>query len=108
LTGHERVIVTHRLNGQDHVHVAWNRMSTEKENAAELHFYKHKCTDTARELEKAAAAAGDASGFAGLASPDAQPAQTTAINALRIIGPDARCGPFVHENMVPLSPPLAG
>lgn len=51
LTGHERVIVTHRLNGQDHVHVAWNRMPTEQGNAAELHFYKHKCTDVARELE---------------------------------------------------------
>lgn len=52
LTGHERVIVTHRLNGQDHVHVAWNRMPTEQGNAAELRYYKHKCTDVARELEK--------------------------------------------------------
>jgi hypothetical protein len=52
LTGHERVIVTHRLNGQDHVHVAWNRMDTETGKAAELHYYKHKCTDVARELEK--------------------------------------------------------
>jgi hypothetical protein len=52
LTGHERVIVTHQLNGQDHVHVAWNRTDTETGKAAELHFYKHKCTDQARELEK--------------------------------------------------------
>ena len=52
LTGHERVIVTHRLNGQDHVHVAWNRMNPETGKAAELHYYKHKCTDVARELER--------------------------------------------------------
>lgn len=52
LTGHERVIVTHRLNGQDHVHVAWNRMDPETGKAAELHYYKHKCTDLARELER--------------------------------------------------------
>ncbi len=52
LRDHERVIVTHRLNGQDHVHAVWNRMSTEHKNAAELHFYKHKCTDLARELER--------------------------------------------------------
>jgi len=52
LTGHERVIVAHTLEGQEHLHVVWNRIDHEQEKAAELHYYKHKCTDLARELEK--------------------------------------------------------
>jgi hypothetical protein len=51
LTDHERVIVTHTLEGQEHVHVAWNRIDHEQQKAAELHYYKHKCTDLAREME---------------------------------------------------------
>ena len=52
LTGHERVIVAHTLEGQEHLHVVWNRIDHEQEKAVELHYYKHKCTDLARELEK--------------------------------------------------------
>ena len=52
LTWHERVIVAHTLEGQEHLHVVWNRIDHEQEKAAELHYYKHKCTDLARELEK--------------------------------------------------------
>ena len=52
LTGHERVIVAHTLEGQEHLHVVWNRIDHEQEKAADLHYYKHKCTDVARELEK--------------------------------------------------------
>lgn len=52
LTGHECVIVAHTLEGQEHLHVVWNRIDHEQEKAAELHYYKHKCTDLARELEK--------------------------------------------------------
>ena len=52
LTWHERVIVAHTLEGQEHLHVVWNRIDHEQEKAAELHYYKHKCTDVARELEK--------------------------------------------------------
>ena len=52
LTGHERAIVAHTLNGQEHIHVVWNRINPETHIAAELHYYKHKCTDQARELEK--------------------------------------------------------
>ena len=52
LTGHERVIVAHTLEGQEHLHVVWNRIDHEQEKGAELHYYKHKCTDLARELEK--------------------------------------------------------
>lgn len=52
LTDHERVIVAHTLSGEEHVHVAWNRINMEKQKAAELHYFKHKCTDLAREIEK--------------------------------------------------------
>ena len=52
LTGHERVIVAHTLEGQEHLHVVWNRIDQEQEKAADLHYYKNKCTDLARELEK--------------------------------------------------------
>jgi len=52
LTGHERVIVAHTLEGQEHLHVVWNRIDHEQEKAADLHYYKNKCTDLARELEK--------------------------------------------------------
>lgn len=48
LEGHERVIVTHNLNGLEHVHVVWNRIDHEQRKAADLHYYKHKCTDLAK------------------------------------------------------------
>lgn len=52
LTGHDRAIVAHTLNGQEHMHVVWNRINPENHIAAPLHYYKHKCTDLSRELEK--------------------------------------------------------
>lgn len=52
LSGHERVVVAHTLNGQEHVHVVWNRIDYEQQKAADLHYYKNKSTDLARELEK--------------------------------------------------------
>jgi hypothetical protein len=52
LSGHERVVVAHTLDGQEHVHVVWNRIDHEQRKAADLHYYKNKSADLARELEK--------------------------------------------------------
>jgi len=52
LSGHERVIVMHTLNGHGHLHVVWNRIGQERQKTAELNFFKYKCTDMARLLEK--------------------------------------------------------
>lgn len=53
LTDHERVIVAHTLEGRgQHVHVVWNRIDHERQLAADLHYYKNKSTDLARELER--------------------------------------------------------
>ena len=52
LNGHERVIVVHTMDGQEHMHVAWNRIDAETHKAAPLHYYKNKCTDLAREIER--------------------------------------------------------
>jgi hypothetical protein len=51
LVGHERVIVAHTLEGLEHAHIVWNRIGPERK-AAELSYFKRKCTDQARELEK--------------------------------------------------------
>ena len=37
LTGHDRVIVAHTKEGQDHVHIVWNRIDYERGKAAALH-----------------------------------------------------------------------
>ena len=37
LNGHERVIVVHTMDGQEHMHVAWNRIDAETHKAAPLH-----------------------------------------------------------------------
>lgn len=52
LSGHERVVVAHTLGGQEHVHVVWNRIDHEQQKAADLHYYKNKSADLARELER--------------------------------------------------------
>ncbi len=53
LSGNERTIVAHTLEGEGpHVHIVWNRINYMQEKAAELKYFKNKCTDLARELEK--------------------------------------------------------
>lgn len=53
LEGHERVIVAHTLDERgQHVHIVWNRIDHERLQAADLHYFKHKSADLARELER--------------------------------------------------------
>ena len=52
LDGHDRAIVAHTLKGQQHVHVAWNRIDYETGLAVDLKHDGRKRVALARELER--------------------------------------------------------
>jgi hypothetical protein len=50
--GQPRAIVFHIKNGEEHMHIAWDRIDTEKERAIDPGLFKLKLKEVCRELEK--------------------------------------------------------